>query len=90
MRRAWDWFVALVLVIVSLMVVWALLGRDLVTDVLDLTHAVVTSAQPVDMVIPPCVTENSPGPCYWDADTMGNGEGVSFNVDAFGNVTRWP
>lgn len=27
--------------------------------------------------LPPCATEDSTG-CYWDADTMGNGEGHSF------------
>jgi len=26
----------------------------------------------------PCVTEDDPGPCYWDAMTMGNGRGRSF------------
>jgi len=26
----------------------------------------------------PCVTEDDPGPCYWDATTMGNGRGRSF------------
>lgn len=29
---------------------------------------------------PPCVTEDSPGPCYWDAPTRGNGIGQSFIV----------
>lgn len=34
----------------------------------------------------PCQFEDSFG-CYWDADTMGNGQGVSFVVDANGNYT---
>lgn len=29
-----------------------------------------------------CVHEDSPGPCYWDARTMGNHKGRSFYVDA--------
>lgn len=36
---------------------------------------------------PPCLTEDAAGPCYWDADTMGNGIGQSFTVDADGTVT---
>jgi hypothetical protein len=36
--------------------------------------------------LPPCVTEDSVS-CYWDADTMGNGRGRSFTVDADGVVT---
>lgn len=28
----------------------------------------------------PCVTEDAPGPCYWNADTRGNGHGHSFIV----------
>ena len=30
--------------------------------------------------VPPCPTEDSPGPCFWDAATMGNGRGRSFVV----------
>lgn len=30
----------------------------------------------------PCVTEDSAGPCFWDAHTRGNGSGVSFLIDA--------
>lgn len=30
----------------------------------------------------PCAQEDSPGPCYWNASTMGNGVGMSFYVDA--------
>jgi hypothetical protein len=28
----------------------------------------------------PCVTEDAPGPCHWDADTRGNGHGISYVV----------
>lgn len=30
----------------------------------------------------PCATEDSPGPCFWDAGSRGNGQGLSFWVDA--------
>ena len=36
---------------------------------------------------PPCVTEDAPGPCYWDARERGNGQGTSFVVDANDVVT---
>lgn len=35
---------------------------------------------------PACVTEDSVGPCVWDAQTQGNGLGRSFSVDADGTV----
>jgi hypothetical protein len=28
-----------------------------------------------------CITEDSPGPCYWDAAKRGNGSGRSFLVN---------
>lgn len=34
----------------------------------------------------PCVTEDSDGPCYWDATARGNGHGRSFVVDAHNRV----
>lgn len=30
---------------------------------------------------PPCKMEDSAGPCYWDAERRGNGEGRSFVVN---------
>ena len=30
---------------------------------------------------PPCEYEDSTGPCYWDAQVRGNGEGRSFVID---------
>lgn len=35
----------------------------------------------------PCATEDSTS-CYWDADTMGNGQGTSYTVDEHGQVTQ--
>lgn len=37
----------------------------------------------VGAVAPPtCASEDAPGPCVWDAQTQGNGQGRSFYVDA--------
>lgn len=46
----------------------------------------VVMSQRADTVdgLPPCATEDSTN-CYWDADTMGNGEGLSF-IDIDGTV----
>jgi len=38
----------------------------------------VTAAEPTT----PCAEEDSPGPCFWDAKTMGNKGGRSFYIDA--------
>lgn len=35
---------------------------------------------------PACATEDAQGPCYWDADTMGNGHGMSFRIHPDGTV----
>lgn len=37
--------------------------------------------------LPPCPTEDSAGPCYWDAERQGNGTGQSFTVNPDGSVT---
>lgn len=38
----------------------------------------------------PCATDGEEvGPCYWDADAMGNGTGRSYTLDADGTVTYW-
>jgi hypothetical protein len=34
----------------------------------------------------PCATEDSQGPCYWDAQHRGNGRGKSFRVKRDGKV----
>lgn len=34
----------------------------------------------------PCASEDSPGPCYWNAATRGNGAGRSFVVTESGRV----
>jgi hypothetical protein len=41
-------------------------------------------AMPADLA--PCPEEDSPGPCYWDAEHRGNGLGTSFWVDADGRI----
>lgn len=38
----------------------------------------------------PCEHEDSAGPCYWDASTMGNGYGTSFVVHPDQSVTFGP
>ena len=35
----------------------------------------------------PCAEEDSPGPCYWDAASRGNGNGTSFIVNNDQTVT---
>lgn len=44
------------------------------------------SAQAFTPSLPPCATEDSVS-CFWDATTMGNGQGSSFVVDSEGTVT---
>jgi hypothetical protein len=41
---------------------------------------------PVAIPTAPCVWEDSPGPCVWDAGIRGNGHGYSFWVDRSGRV----
>lgn len=40
--------------------------------------------------LPPCPEEDSPGPCFWDARTRGNGLGYSFAIEADGNIVYIP
>ena len=91
LRRAIEWVLSLALIALAISVLYGALsgGRWLPDDIGSVVHAVLTSGQPVDALIPPCIAEDSPGPCYWDADTMGNGLGHSFTVDQFGHVTYW-
>jgi hypothetical protein len=35
-------------------------------------------------LVPSCVFEDGPGPCYWDADTQGNGIGDDVFVNSDG------
>jgi hypothetical protein len=91
-KAVWDVLVALAILVLCAMVVWTVFtGRSLIQDVENLVNAVRYSTQPIGPLerVPACPTEDAPGPCYWDADTMGNGEGKSFTVDRFGNVTYW-
>ena len=41
---------------------------------------------PVSAAYPPCESEDSDGPCRWDASKSGNGKGRSFTVEADGTV----
>lgn len=85
------------LVIVCLFLLWiasATLGFDLVMAIQDLITGIATSGNPVEYApiewhmetgFPPCIAEDAPNyPCYWDAETMGNGQGVSFVRDVTG------
>ncbi len=45
-------------------------------------HDALTAPAPV----PPCVTEDAPGPCRWDATEHGDGTGRSFVVTPDGAV----
>lgn len=46
-----------------------------------------TACTPAPESLAPCVTEDAPGPCYWDSTEQGNGLGQSFTVDAEQRVT---
>lgn len=56
------------------------------TLVLGLALAACNHTEPDPRDLPRCQTEDSIGPCYWDAKTQGNGNGTSFWVDKDGNV----
>lgn len=45
--------------------------------------------QGAGLTLPACVTEDDPGPCFWDASIRGNGSGTSFIV-VDGTVTYLP
>lgn len=53
-------------------------------------HADATAPAPAVVrpaaLLPPCPVDDSPGPCYWNAATRGNGEGMSFIVTRKGRV----
>lgn len=102
MKRVWDTIVGVIIAAFLLFIVYNMVtgGRSIITDVTNLVHAVTTSPQPVehlpippasDSGFPPCIAEGAPNyPCYWDADTMGNGQGVSFVRDVTGTfVYGW-
>lgn len=59
---------------------------DAVTTTSAPAPAASVSDAPVES-LRPCEAEDSAGPCFWDADTRGNGEGRSFIVSAGGLVT---
>lgn len=43
-------------------------------------------AQPGDHSHEPCVTEDGPWPCFWNADSRGNQTGRDFHLDSRGWV----
>lgn len=45
------------------------------------------SGSEADVTVRPCVREDGPDPCYWDASERGNGTGRSFITDVHGTVT---
>jgi len=48
---------------------------------------VTVPAELLPSTVPPCAMEDSPGPCHWDARTMGDAPGGrSFVVDGSGAV----
>ncbi len=49
------------------------IGRSVIAEMITRTFGVKTASD-----LPPCAEEDSPGPCYWDAQTRGNGLGTSF------------
>lgn len=63
-------------------IAWLTVGA--IEPVPEPTSTVVAVVTPEPIALPPCPTEDSVN-CYWDADTMGNGEGtdsVSVNKPA--------
>lgn len=65
MTRRRKWLIVLA-VVAALVALLNLPGRE---------------ASPFPKGMPACAEEDSPGPCYWDAETFGNGRGRSFYVD---------
>jgi hypothetical protein len=61
-----------------------------------LVAAAINSPAPAELAVQEittavvCVSEDSPGPCYWDAKAFGNGEGTSFVRNADGSITYLP
>lgn len=57
-----------------------------VVALLVLTAAITALVWPSTPALPPCPTEDSVS-CYWDATTMGNGQGRSYTMDEHGTPT---
>jgi hypothetical protein len=58
-----------------------MIAAMLASGALAVTLALSGQAQVCSVPMPPCAYEDSPGPCYWDAGSFGNGVGRSFWVD---------
>lgn len=48
--------------------------------------AVQTADAGISKNLRPCLSDDGPGPCYWDAANRGNGKGRSFTIDKHGFV----
>lgn len=83
-----DWLLLLLVILMGLSILWALANRSFIGDVEMVLTAVLQSGEPVQ-AYPPCLTEAALGPCYWDAETMGNDTGRSFTIDTLGRVHYW-
>lgn len=74
-RLVWSFFIGSILLLI-------ICGCN--SDVQPIPTPTPTDQIVIDLT--PCATEDSVGPCYWDGETMGNGRGSSFSVDADNNV----
>lgn len=70
-------------VIVALTVAGGCTTSDVDPCVLDPQCNPYPATKPV-FVVPPCMEEDGPGPCFWDAQNVGNGIGTSYFIDANG------
>lgn len=66
--------------IVGWCVLSAVIGAGIGHARMDNDLAALRSPKPTASSLPPCPTEDSPGPCHWDAQTQGNGQGTSFDA----------
>lgn len=66
---------------------WSVLAFSLLCLGLALIGLHGAGAPAPSATMPACATEDSPGPCRWDATVHGNGQGRSFTVDEDGTIT---
>ena len=92
--RPSQFAVRLVVLTVVLVALWTFAVTSLVPSTLrDLPTPISTplpAPAPVVVGAPlaPCVDEDGPGPCFWDAAARGNHRGTSFVLDARGALTQ--
>lgn len=78
-------FVIALAVSASVIAGGAAVGSQIVSAVE--AHAETATAQhPWDQSHRPCRGEDSPGPCFWNADSRGNQKGTDFHRDRKGRV----